>query len=248
MTIRALIVDDEPRARARMRRLLEPHDDVVVVGEAGSGEAALQQTLSLRPDVLFLDIHMPGGDGTTVAARLRDYLPESVRPQVVFTTAHAEHAVEAFGLDILDYLLKPIERDRLADCLRRVRRALWGGARSTAAPVTPAAPAVLTAHHGASLSAIAVGSLTSVELEGGVAFAYTVDGARHRLGESLAEVEAALPSPPFVRVSRGALLALDRVERLVPGESGTWSAVVEGGRTVGISRRRAKRVRELLDL
>jgi DNA-binding LytR/AlgR family response regulator len=249
MKIRALVVDDEPRARARMRRLLALHEDVVVVGEAPTGDEAMQQALSLRPDVVFLDIHMPGSDGMAVAARLRDYLPESVRPLLVFTTAHAEHAVEAFGLESLDYLLKPVERDRLADCLRRVRRSVWGGGRAPgAAPAPSAPPATLTSHRGASLAAIAVGAIVTVEVEDGVAFAYTVDGERHRLGEGLAEVEATLPAPPFVRVSRRALVNLERVEALVPRDSGTWSAQLEDGRSVGISRRRAKRVRELLAL
>jgi len=247
MNIRALVVDDEPRARARMRRLLEPHDDLVVVGEASDGDAAVQQVLALRPDVLFLDIHMPGPDGTAVAARLHDYLPEAVRPHVVFTTAHAEHAVDAFGLDALDYLLKPVERDRLADCLRRIRRAVWASGRATAPPA-PLPQPTLTAHRGASLSAVAIGAITTVQVEDGTAYAYTVEGERQRLGESLAELEATLPSPPFVRVSRGALVNTERVERLVPRDSGTWEAVLEDGQAVKISRRRAKGIRELLGL
>lgn len=251
MKIRTLVVDDEPRARSRMRRLLDAHDDVVVVGEAGDGEDAVQQVLTLRPDLVFLDIRMPGVDGTTAAARLRDYLPETVRPLVVFTTAYPEHAVEAFGLESLDYLLKPVERDRLADCLRRVRRAVWASGRSAGTGPTPAPPAAsptLTGHHGASIEAIAVNAILVVQVEDGLAFAYTTEGDRRRLGEGLAEIEARLPTPQFARVSRGAIVNTERVERLVPRDSGTWEAVLEGGRAVSVSRRRAKHLKELLGL
>jgi DNA-binding LytR/AlgR family response regulator len=130
VTLRALVVDDEPRARARLRRLLEPHSDVVVIGEAQTGAEAVAKTLELRPDIVFLDVNMPELSGTDAAARLRDYLPQSVRPAVVFTTAHAEHAVEAFALESVDYLLKPVERDRLAETLRRVRQAHWARSSS----------------------------------------------------------------------------------------------------------------------
>lgn len=249
MKIRAVIVDDEPRARSRMRRLLDPHDDVVIVGEAKNGEEAVQKVLELRPDLLFLDVQMPGMRGTDAAARLRDYLPETVRPLLVFTTAHAEHAVEAFGLESLDYLLKPVERDRLADCLRRVRRKVWASGRSPVpAPGAPApTPATLTAHRGASIEALAVNAILVVQVEDGIAFAYTVEGERRRLGDSLAEVESQLPAV-FARVSRGAIVNTERVDRLVPKDSGTFNAVLEDGREVSVSRRRAKRLKELMGL
>jgi two-component system LytT family response regulator len=252
MNIRTMVVDDEPRARSRMRRLLEPHADVVVIGEAATGDDAVQKVLELRPDLVFLDIRMPGPDGTVVAGRLRDYLPESVRPLVVFTTAHAEHAVEAFGLESLDYLLKPVERDRLSDCLRRVRKAVWsragkaGGAAAAAPPPRPAGPVTVTGHRGASVEAIAVASIRYIAVEDGVAFAYTAEDERTRLGESLAELEAQLPDPPFARVSRSAIVNIERVDRLVPRESGTWEAMMEGGTAVKVSRRRAKHLREKL--
>ncbi|MCB9692432.1 MAG: response regulator transcription factor [Alphaproteobacteria bacterium] len=247
--IRALIADDEPRARSRMRRLLGAFDDVVVLGEAAHGEEAVQKVLELQPQVLFLDVRMPGLDGLAVATRLRDYLPETVRPVVVFTTAHREHAVDAFGLASLDYLLKPVEHDRLAETLRRVRRSLWERPGLVApAPTAPPRPATLTAVRGQAQIPVAVGSVTLVQVEDGEVYAYTADGERHRLQDSLAEIEATLPSPPFVKVSRAALVAGNRVERMVPRDSGTWEAVLEGGQTVAVSRRRARHVRESLGL
>jgi len=241
-TIRALVVDDEPLARARLCRLLAAHPDVAVVGEAATGEQALERTLTLRPDVVFLDIQMPGASGTEVAQRLVSWLSERVRPAIVFTTAHAEHAVEAFAVGSVDYLLKPIERDRLAEALRRVRRVGWASS-----PAEPVAPAVVTGHHGTALSAVPIASIRVVEVEDGTAWASTAD-ARTRLGEGLAEVESSLPSPPFFRVSRGAIVNVERVLKLHPGESGTWEAELEGGRRIGVSRRRAGRLRQLLGL
>lgn len=246
--IKALIVDDEPRARARMRRLLEAHADVLVIGEAASGDEALQRTLVLRPDVLFLDVRMPGPSGTEVAQQLAAYLPESVRPAVVFTTAHAEHAVDAFAAEGTDYLLKPIERDRLAEALRRVRRLAWS-APAAPAPQAPAAPpAVLSGHHGTALSQVPIRSIASIEVEDSVSFAHTTDGGRTRLGEGLAELESTLPSPPFLRVSRSAIVCVDRVCKLHPKDSGTFEAELEGGRRIAVSRRRARRLRELMGL
>lgn len=249
MTIRALLADDEPRARARLRRLLEDHADLSIIGEAATGDEVLQLALTLRPDVIFLDVRMPGPSGTDVARRLIDYLPESVRPSVVFTTAHAEHAVEAFAAEGVDYLLKPIERERLAEALRRVRKISWS------APVSPSpspqpvreAPVVLEGHRGSALAQIPVGSIRSIEVEDGVAFAYTSDGLRTRLGEDLIALESSLPEQ-FFRVSRSAIIAVDHITELHPQPSGTWEAELVGGRRVAVSRRRAKALKERMGI
>lgn len=249
--IRALVVDDEPRARARLRRLLEPHTDVQVVGEATTGSEAVQQVLALRPDLVFLDVRMPELSGTDAAAQLRSYLPESVRPALVFTTAHAEHAVQAFALEGVDYLLKPVERDRLAQALRRVRQARWAQQPAPTAAAPKAAPAqgtgFLTGHHGAAIASIPVGSLRHIQVEDGTAWAHTTDGKRTRLSGSLAELEAELPSPPFLRVSRSAIVHTERVLRLHPSGS-SYEAEVEGGDRVKVSRRRVKFLESALGL
>jgi len=247
--IRAVIADDEPRARSRLRRLLGAHPDVAIVSEAANGDEALQRVLSDRPDVVFLDVRMPGPLGTEVAQRITEYLPASVRPAVVFTTAHAEHAVQAFAVQGTDYLLKPIERDRLAEALRRVRAAVWSAAPDglPAEPAATVAPA-LTGHHGTSIFSVPVGTVRALQVEDGSVWATTTDGERTRVGESLAEVEAALPSPPFYRVSRGAVVHLERVLRVRPTASGTFEAELEGGQLVPVSRRRSKRLLELMGL
>ncbi|MEN0063735.1 MAG: LytTR family DNA-binding domain-containing protein [Myxococcota bacterium] len=250
-TIRALLVDDEPKARARMRRLLEVHADVVVIGEADNGELALRQVLSLRPDVVFLDVRMPGALGTEVAQQLVEYLPEAVRPSVIFTTAHAEHAVDAFAVQGLDYVLKPVERSRLAEALRRVRQRLW--ARAPNGPVLPAPSAspirlVLTGVHGAREEPVAVESILCVQVEDGVVFADRREGPRIRLTQGLSAVESGLPSPPFVRVSRSAIVHSDRVLALRATGAGTYEAELREDLVVAVSRRRAKALRGLIGL
>src|SRR5262245_45999515 len=115
--MKALIVYDEPPARRELRRLLADFPWVEIVGEAGNVEDAADQVAALSPGLLLLDIHMPGGSGFDLLARL-DYLP-----QVIFTTAHDEHAVRAFEVNALDYLLKPIDPRRLAAALAKVRHA-----------------------------------------------------------------------------------------------------------------------------
>ena len=117
MVIRALIVDDEPPARARLRQLLERQRGVTIVGEAGNAAEALDLIREQRPDVLFLDIEMPGVRGTTLASSL----PEP-RPFIVFATAYERYAIEAFACDATDYLLKPVNRDKLAATLERIRQ------------------------------------------------------------------------------------------------------------------------------
>jgi two-component system response regulator AlgR len=113
-----LLVDDEPLARARLRRLLQVHPDIQVMGEAGSAEVA-ERALNDEPDLIFLDIEMPGESGLAWAARLRQ---RAVPPAIIFTTAHPQHALDAFVSSPVDYLLKPIEPTRLAAALARARQ------------------------------------------------------------------------------------------------------------------------------
>lgn len=126
--MRVLIVDDEPLARARLDALLKECGDVDVVGSVGDGEAALAALSETKPDVLLLDINMPGLDGKALAARLAN----RTRPQIVFCTAYEAHAVHAFELGAADYLLKPVRVERLRDALKRVRQRLESQPREPA--------------------------------------------------------------------------------------------------------------------
>jgi two-component system LytT family response regulator len=254
--IRTLLVDDEPLARDRLRRLLQEHPDVEVVGDAGSGGEAWERCLGLRPQLLLLDVDMPMGTGLEALERIRRALPDGLRPLVIFTTAHAEHAVTAFALEGTDYLLKPVEPAGLERALARVRRALWSQPGSTAAPLpTPTvkvAPGAAPTGHLAAFRGEKVINLLSddvalIEIEDTIPFAVTRDG-RFRLHGTLAEVEARLPSPPFVRVSREAIIHLAQVAHLEPLGAGVWSARLRAplDREVQVARRRVPRLRELL--
>ncbi len=250
--IRALVVDDEPLARQRLKRLLGAHPDVEVLGEAASGNEAVTRCLQLRPNLVFLDVDMPDGTGLDALERLRSTLPEPHCPLAVFTTAHEQHAVSAFALEGLDYLLKPIEPATLARALLRARKRLW----TQAPPPMPAAPPVpvpapstghLAAHRGGRVLNLDLHDVACVELEDTIAFAHTPEG-RFRLAGTLAEVEERLPEPPFVRISRSAIVQLSWVKHLEPLGAGVWMAQLKDPieRELRVARRRVKTVRELL--
>ncbi len=139
MSIRTLVVDDEPLARSRIKRLLADHPDVELVGEGDSGAAAVSSVLQLRPDLVLLDVQMPGMTGIEALQGIHDALPEGLWPLVVFTTAHEEHAVEAFSLEGMDYILKPVEAPRLAQALKRVRKLVYAR-QPAASPPAPTPP------------------------------------------------------------------------------------------------------------
>ncbi len=249
--IRALVVDDEPLARQRLKRLLGAHPDVEVLGEASSGNEAVTCCLQLRPNLVFLDVDMPDGTGLEALQRLRSTLPEAHCPLAVFTTAHEEHAVSAFALEGLDYLLKPIEAATLDRALLRARKRLWTQAPPAPTPAAPSAPAPstghLAAHRGGRVLNLDLHDVACVELEDTIAFAYTPEG-RFRLAGTLAEVEERLPEPTFVRISRSAIVQLSWVQHLEPLGAGVWMARLKEpvDREVRVARRRVKTVRELL--
>jgi DNA-binding LytR/AlgR family response regulator len=251
--IRALVVDDEPLARSRLLRLLSAHPDVSVVGEASSGNEAVAACLQHRPTLLFLDVDMPDGTGLEALERIRQTLPEALAPLAVFTTAHEEHAVKAFALEGLDYLLKPIEPATLDRALLRVRKRLWAQS-PTPAPIAapaPPPPAVssghLAAHRGGRVISLDLDDVACVEIEDTIAFAYTAEG-RFRLNGTLGELLERLPSPPFIQVSRSAVVQLDHVKHLEPLGAGVWLASLKAPveKSVRVARRRVKTLRELL--
>ena len=263
MTIRAVVVDDEPLARSRMRRLLGGHPDVEIVGEAADGKEAVAAALTLRPDVMFMDVQMPVQHGTDALRAIHEALPEDLWPMTVFCTAYDDHAVEAFELEGTDYLLKPVEKEAIGRAMRRVRKAMWSRAPSpqpppAAEPPSPATPPEhsgeipdaathLAAHRAGRIVSLALDQIACVVVEDTITFACTPEG-RFRLRMSLHEAEAKLPSPPFVRVSRSAILQLSWVHHLDPLVSGTYEAILRApvGLGIAVSRRRARRLRELL--
>ena len=270
MSIRTLVVDDEPLARRRLRRLLKDHEDVEVVAEAASGDDAVAAALDHRPDLVFLDVRMPGGDGLAALRTLRSKLPEELRPLAVFTTAFEEHAVEAFELAGIDYLVKPVERAQIDRALRRARKILWQRHRGELGAVVPDAPpssrdtdepeatrsaaaggsegvGFIAAHRAGKILQLELSEVACLILEDGIAWAYTPSG-RFRLRHGIGKVEERLACPPFFRVSRSAIINLGWMEHLAPMFSGTFCATLKAPvqMEIHVSRRRARELRQLL--
>jgi len=234
--LRALIVDDEPLARARLARLLRVEGGVEVIGEAGDGEAALARIRELWPDIVFLDIRMPGLDGLAVASA------DEPLPAIVFTTAHQEHAVEAFELDAVDYLLKPVQKERLTRALLRVR------ARSQAENPPPAGrgsrPRRLCVQEGGAFHVFETRGITRFH----AADKYTVfvcDGREHLIEESLSTLESKLSGHGFFRAHRSELLNLDHVRSVASDEDG-GVVIMSDGQRAKVSRRHAAALKRAL--
>ena len=232
--MKAMIIDDEPLARRELGRLLLEFPWVEIVGEAGQIVEAAEKIETLTPELLFLDIQMPGGSGFDLLARLEHL------PQVIFTTAHSEHAVRAFEVNALDYLLKPVEPERLAAALTRIKRA--GDAQ---APLAGAPLEQLFVRDGPRCWFI---PLREVRL-------LTADGNYVRLlwgklqpllGRPLTLLEQRLDPKHFFRANRSQIINLDFIEGVEVGVNGRLHVQLrDGGPEVEISRRQARRFREL---
>jgi len=225
--VKALIVDDEPLARRELRRLLAAHPEVEVVGEAGSAKEAERAIETLAPDLLFLDIQMPQSTGFQLLESLED------APQVVFTTAYDEHALRAFEVGALDYLLKPITPARLATALGRVRERL-------AAPRKDSLPLdrPLLVREGEKSWFVCLRDVAVIEAAGN--YVQLHFGAnRPLLLHSLAGLEQRLDPDHFFRASRSSIVNLGFVERFETGPRLELIAHLKDGRVVPFSRRQS---------
>lgn len=240
--IRVLIVDDEAPTRVRLRQLLAAHPDVEVAGEAETGLQAMEMAVGLHPDVVLLDIQMPGCSGLDVAA----CLPKP-RPHMVFCTAFDQYAVEAFELHAVDYLLKPIGRARLAQSLDRIRalagRAAQEEALDRAIQHRPAAPARFLVRSGAHYLVVGEPRVLYFGTEGSLT-RLVADNGQYWMDPSLNELEQRLDPARFFRISRAALINLNAVTEVVPVSGGSGEVVLKNGHRLEVSRRR---YRDLLD-
>ncbi|GAB5545738.1 MAG: LytTR family DNA-binding domain-containing protein [Sandaracinaceae bacterium] len=227
--MRILIVDDEPIARSRLVRLLGRIEGVEVAGEAANGNEALAQAEALAPDVMLLDIDMPGLDGLAVAET-------PGVPPVIFTTAHPHHALDAFEADAHDYLLKPISRERLERALEKVR------VRRAAAEQEPWRLVVTAGSLKRFVDAREVESFIADQKY----LVFRVGDEELLLRESLDALEARLAPFGFLRVNRGALVRRDAVRAYDTAEGG--AVVLASGERIPVSRRAAAAVREALNV
>ncbi len=238
--LRALIVDDEPPARAELRYQLERQADVEVIGEAATAREAQALIEAVEYDVLFLDIQMPASSGLDLA---REIHQGSLRPPyVVFVTAHDTHALGAFTLGAVDYLLKPVSGERLAETLKRLRH--LRGASSPEAGERVGGVRFLTGMQGESAIPVSLGDVDYLVAEGDQVFLVT--GARRlQVRSTLADLQQALPEEEFFRCHRGYIVNLGRVAEIVPFFNGTYTLRLKGGREeVPVSRANARRLRE----
>ncbi len=240
MTVRVLVVDDEPAARAGMCRLVAATPGFEVAGEAGDGEAAVERITALRPDLVLLDVVMPGCDGFEVVRRVGP----GRMPAVVFVTAHDEWALRAFDVHALGYVLKPFEDARLRAALVRAAAARHGAALAAAlesliAPPAPSpAPEPLAPRFevrvGARVLLIPVAEVEWIEGAGYYSMLH-VGGATHLLRETMTALERRLDPARLLRVHRSAILQLARVRELRAAGS---EAVLASGVVVPVSRSR----------
>jgi two-component system LytT family response regulator len=272
---KVLIADDEPLARARLRALLARHPEFELTAECGSGAAVLAALRNGPADVLLLDIRMPGLDGIATVEALAREAPWSMDrpPCVVFVTASEEHAIRAFDLDAVDYLVKPVDIDRFDRAMRRLLETLGSPSRAPDAGAIAAADAALraalqtlrgdapapvinTAGEGGyakrfvirdakGMYFVAVADVDRVEAEGN--YVAVVAGGRHHLvRESLHALESRLDPAEFVRVHRSHVVRIDRIRRLEPCGHGEYELTLVDGTRLTSSRRYREKVLRLL--
>lgn len=241
MKLTAIIVDDEAPARGRLRRLLADEADVEIVGEAAGGDDAIRAIVELRPALLFLDVQMPAPDGLAVLRAVRD----EWLPCTIFTTAYAEHAVAAFELHALDYLLKPYSRGRLAEALKRARLHIQaalprGGDARVAALVAdsklPAAPTerFLVKNQDRYL-VVRSADIEWVEAAANYSILHTPAG-NHILRRAIGALESELDPRRFFRLSRSAIVNLASVREVLAAAAGEHVVILHGGSRLPLTR------------
>jgi two-component system, LytTR family, response regulator len=225
--VRVLVVDDEPLARRELRRLLSAFTGIDIVGEAGHLDEARARIEALSPEVVFLDIQMPGGTGFDLLAQLDRV------PHVVFTTAYDQYAVKAFEVNALDYLLKPIEPERLARALQKLQSAAHQRA-SRDAPLEQ-----LFVRDGPRCWFVPLREVSLFSAEGNyVRMSWGTE--RPLLGRSLTALEEKLDAQRFFRANRAQIVNLAFIERVELGEGGRLHVHLRDGPEVEVSRRQAR--------
>ncbi len=239
MSYRVLLVDDEPLARERLKRLLQEHDDFACAGEAGDGSAALSWLQQHGADLVLLDIQMPGRNGLEVAAAMQQ-LPQP--PLLVFCTAYDEHALQAFAVKALDYLLKPVRREDLSRALQRAGEWL---AQRPPGPAAPGSRTHLSARTHNGLQLIPLESIICCHADQKYVTVLHEDGET-LIDESLKQLEDEFPQL-FIRVHRSTLVAKQRMERLRAVDEGGHQLCLRGlAEGVAVSRRHLAEVRRVM--
>ncbi|MEJ7934736.1 LytTR family DNA-binding domain-containing protein [Sphingobium sp. AN558] len=232
MTIRTMIVDDEPLAVERLQMLCAREPRIALAGTASDGEAALRLVEGLRPDLLLLDIAMPLLDGIGVARAIGRM---GIRPAIIFVTAFEGFAVEAFDLAAVDYLLKPVSHDRLARAVDRAEAALRSVDHASAPTAEPAWAEEFWVPHRSELVRIAAGQIDRIEAERDYMRLH-VGRHSYLLHQTISALETRLDPHLFVRLHRSHIVRRDHIDRLRHDGSGVWFACLQGGGEIRIGR------------
>jgi two-component system LytT family response regulator len=249
--IRTLVIDDEPLARERVRKLLEKESDVEVIGECGDGREALETILKVKPDLIFLDVQMPELDGFGVLEKLRN----AKMPAVIFVTAHDQFALQAFDVHALDYLLKPFDSERFQRALDRARQLIADRQEGDVSRRISELLADVRAgtKHPARLA---------IKSEGRVLFLKTDDidwieaadnyvnlhlgNESHMHRETMSALEGKLPADKFLRISRSTIVNVDRIKELQPLFHGEYAVILRNGVRLTLSRSHRDKLDRLL--
>jgi two-component system LytT family response regulator len=252
-----VIVDDEPAARRGVKLLLSEDPEIEVVGEAGDHDEALALINSLKPDLVFLDIQMPGGSGLELLPRL-DFKP---LPAVVFVTAYDNHALKAFELHAIDYVLKPIDDERFLDALSHAKQRLRGASRGggmeeklsqlleslkqgAGQAAAPDSDRILIKSSGEILI-LRADEVDWVEADGDY-MKFHVAGKTHLMRETMSRLEERLDARRFVRIHRSVIVNADRIKKLSPIFGGEYAVILRDGTSLKLSRGYHERLSELL--
>jgi two-component system LytT family response regulator len=249
--LRVVLADDEPLVRERLRTLLASRNDYTLVAECADGANAVATIESARPDLVLLDVQMPELDGFEVL----EAVPEAARPAVVFVTAYDQHAVRAFEVNAVDYLLKPIEPARFTAALDRVAARFGPSATAVPSPELRRLLAELRERRGAPdrfivrdghrITFVPVADVDWIEAAGNYVRLHA--GARtHLLRDTMASVEARLDPDCFARVHRSAIVSLDRIVSMAPYFHGEYVLSLRDGTRLTSSRSHSARLRALL--
>jgi two-component system LytT family response regulator len=253
--IRTVIVDDEPAARRGVRLLLERDDAIDIVGEAASGAEAAELILREKPALAFLDVQMPGGDGFDTLAKVGP----AAAPVVVFVTAYNEHALRAFEVSAVDYLLKPYDDTRFTAALQRAKDAVW---RRDVAPMDerlhqllhylqagaappPARNDRILVKSSGEIFFLKPDEIDWIEAEGDY-MKFHVGGRAHLMRETMARLEARLDPKQFIRIHRSTIVNVDRLRKLSPSFAGEYAVVLHDGTKLKLSRGYHERIATLL--
>lgn len=235
--MKALIVDDSRLARNELKRLLKEFDNIVLVGETANAEEALEKIEKEDPDLLFLDIQLPGKDGF----ELLEELDRS--PHVIFTTAYDDYAIKAFNYNALDYLLKPIESDRLSAAISKVASKI--SVENNNSEIKMGELDQVFVKDGENCWFVSLEKIRLFEVEGNYTKIH-FENNKPMIPRTLNYLESRLDPKTFFRANRQQIINLKWVERIEPWFSGSVRIYLKGGEEVDVSRRQSQRFKELM--